>query len=69
MNIPETSRILRLGGVKARTGKSTSGIYADMAAGKFPRSVRIGERSVGWLEREIDSWIEAKRALRDGMSS
>jgi prophage regulatory protein len=69
MNIPETPRILRLGGVKAKTGKSTSGIYADMAAGKFPRPIPLGERAVGWLEAEIDTWIEGCLRKRDGVSS
>ena len=28
-------------------------------SGKFPRPIPLGERAVGWLEAEIDSWIEA----------
>ena len=36
------------------------------AEGKFPRKVKIGEHSTGWLEHEIDAWIEARAAERDG---
>lgn len=35
-------RILRLPEVKAKTGFGRSTIYALMASGEFPRSIRIG---------------------------
>ena len=62
-------RVLRLRDVKARTGQATSTIYAAMASGKFPRPIPLGERAVGWLEVEIDSWIEACLRKRDGVPS
>jgi prophage regulatory protein len=49
-------RILRLPEVKAKTGFGRSTIYALM-----PRSIRIGARAVGWLESDIDQWIETRR--------
>ena len=52
--------ILRLPEVKARTGLSRSTIYLRIAEGKFPPPINLGERSVGWVEAEIDAWI-AKR--------
>ena len=39
-----------------------------MAAGKFPRPIPLGERAVGWLEAEIDSWIESCLRKRDCVS-
>jgi prophage regulatory protein len=62
-------RVLRLNAVKAKTGKSTSGIYADMASGRFPKSISLGERAVGWLESEIDRWIESRVRTRDRVAS
>ena len=47
--------------VKAKTGFGRSTIYALMASGEFPRSIRIGARAVGWLESDIDQWIETRR--------
>lgn len=37
------------------------------AAGEFPRRIKLNPegRSVGWLESEIDAWIEARAAARD----
>ena len=52
--------ILRLPEVKARTGLSRSTIYLRIAEGQFPPPINLGERSVGWVEAEIDAWI-AKR--------
>jgi prophage regulatory protein len=69
MNIPESPRILRLSGVREKTGKSTSAIYADMAKGMFPRPVPLGDRAVGWLEHEVGAWIEAQRAKRDATAA
>ncbi|OQK60187.1 hypothetical protein XM77_c10224 [Vibrio vulnificus] len=54
-------RILRLPEVKAKTGFGRSTIYALMANGEFPRSIRIGARAVGWLESDIDRWVETHR--------
>ena len=34
-------------------------IYRLMAAGKFPKSVKMG-RSVAWVESEVNEWIEEK---------
>ncbi len=52
--------ILRLPAVKARTGLSRSTIYLRISRGQFPKQVTLGgERAVGWLESEIDSYIES----------
>ena len=57
--------ILRLPLVKARTGLSRSTIYVRVAEGTFPKPVSLGSRAVGWIEDEIDHWlnqqIEASR--------
>lgn len=50
--------VLRLPTVKARTGLSRSSIYLRMSKGTFPQAIVIGERAVGWIESEIEAWIE-----------
>ena len=55
------ARLLRLPAVKQITGLSRSTIYADPS---FPRSVKIGERAVAWVEDEINDWIGARIAER-----
>ena len=57
--------VLRMPEVRRRTGKARSTIYADMEAGRFPKSIKLGGRSVAWLESEIDEWIDAQAARRE----
>ena len=33
-------------------------------ADKFPKHVNLGPQSIGWLEAEVDAWIEARAAER-----
>jgi prophage regulatory protein len=55
--------ILRLPQVRIRVGLSRSSIYAAIAEGRFPPSIRLGPRSVGWLESEIQDWVLQKVEL------
>ncbi len=60
------TRILRLPEVKQRIGLCRSSIYERIKAGNFPKNIRLGARSVGWLESEIESWIADRiNASRD----
>jgi prophage regulatory protein len=59
-------RIIRRGTVESMTGLRRSAIYDAMSKGTFPRPVSLGAKAVGWLEHEIDAWIEGRRAERDG---
>lgn len=49
--------LIKLPTVKHRTALSTSEIYRRIAAGTFPKQIRLGAKSVAWLESEIDQWI------------
>lgn len=65
--------ILRRKQVEARTGLSRSGIYDRLNSRSpqhdpsFPKPVRLGARSVGWIEAECEQWltwqIEASRKV------
>ena len=39
-------------------------LYTLESANKFPKRVPLGENRVGWLESEIDGWIQEKVAYR-----
>jgi len=64
-----TYSILRLPKVKARTGLSRSTIYLRISEGSFPKPISLGGRAVGWIEAEVDDWvnqqIEASRKAPD----
>jgi len=50
--------ILRLPTVKDRTGLSRSTIYLRISEGTFPKPISLGSRAVGWIESEINEWLE-----------
>jgi prophage regulatory protein len=35
-------------------------------AGKFPKRVQLGGNSAGWLEKEVNEWIEQRAKERNG---
>ncbi|MDH4229223.1 MAG: AlpA family transcriptional regulator [Nitrospirota bacterium] len=55
-------RILRLPEVKNLTGLSRSTLYNYISRNEFPAPVGLGPRSVGWLEGDIQSWIDQRIA-------
>ena len=58
-------RILRKPEVVHRVGLSGMEIWRREKAGRFPRRVRLGPQSVGWVEAEIDDYLEQLVATRD----
>jgi prophage regulatory protein len=52
------SRTLRLKDVCKATGLGRSFIYQLQAEQRFPHSIKIGARAVGWLESEVRQWID-----------
>lgn len=52
--------ILRLPAVKKSTGLSRSTIYLRISQDIFPKPVSLGGRAVGWLEAEIQQWLQER---------
>jgi prophage regulatory protein len=52
-----THSILRLPAVKSRTGLSRSTIYLRISEGRFPKPISLGGRAVGWIETEVNDWL------------
>ena len=60
-------RIIKRPEVEVITGLSRSSIYAKMENGTFPKGIKLSERSVGWLEHEIQEWLKNRiSATRQG---
>jgi len=53
-------KILRMPHLTEKTGLCRATIYALIRSGHFPRAIRITANTSGWIEAEIDSWIEAR---------
>jgi prophage regulatory protein len=58
-------RIIKLKEVMDCTGLGRSSIYKQISNGKFPKSVSLGDRAVGWVDSEIEEWILSRIAERD----
>ena len=57
--------ILRSAAVERSIGVSRVTLWRWVKAGRFPKPVQLGPQAVGWLEHEIDAWLEARAAERD----
>jgi prophage regulatory protein len=58
-----------------RKGLKAKGIYGSNphllrqeAEGKFPKRIKVSENRVGWLEEEVDAWIDARAAERGSVT-
>ena len=60
--------MIKLKEVQKMTSLSRSSIYAYMDKGIFPTQVKLGARSVAWLESDIQSWVESKINARNAMN-
>jgi prophage regulatory protein len=56
------TNILRRPAVQAKTGRPRSSLYQDIADGLFPAPIRLGVRSSGWPEAEVDAVNAARIA-------
>jgi prophage regulatory protein len=54
--------VLRWPEVQARIPISRSHAHALAAQGKFPKPIKLGARASGWLESEVNSWLEDRVA-------
>ncbi|MFN3066597.1 helix-turn-helix transcriptional regulator [Serratia sp. J2] len=65
--MPQTAQsFIRLPEVQRRTGYSKAWIYRLMSQRRFPLSVKIGTRSIAFVETEIDEWIKQRIAESRG---
>lgn len=70
MSLPTSPKptILRLKQLQARIGLSRSTIYDKINTKSprhdpaFPRQVSLGPDAVGWVESEVDAWLESRIA-------
>ena len=60
-----TLRILRLPLVIEKTGLGRASIYAKINEGTFPSPIKISKRASGWLESEVNDWIEEQINFRN----
>jgi prophage regulatory protein len=57
-------KILRLAEVVKKTGLSRAMLYKLMKDGRFPLNLHISMRSVGWVDSEVEIWMENRLEMR-----
>ncbi|MCP9270081.1 AlpA family transcriptional regulator [Xenorhabdus sp. XENO-1] len=60
--ITSKENLIRLPEVQRRTGYGKAWLYKLIQAGQFPKQVKIGTRSVAFVESEVDTWVANKIA-------
>ena len=65
---PPSPRELRHKGVKEKLGLSSAKLFDMVAKGLFPKPFPIvpGGRAVGWLETDVNQWIENQKNTSSG---
>jgi prophage regulatory protein len=56
-------KIVRAKQLPSITGLSLPTIYRLVKKGEFPAQIRLSTQAVGWDTRDIESWLESRRAL------
>ena len=56
------TKILRRPQVESRVGYGRSAIYEQMAAGTFPKPIKLSERVTCWKVSEVRTWMAAQTA-------
>lgn len=57
-------KYLPLSKVLESTSLSKSTVYLQVKNGQFPKPVKLSQKRVAWLEREVLQWMESKQAQR-----
>lgn len=60
MAVTQPVVILRRPSVQACTGMSRSQLYDMCAKGTFPTPIRLSRRTVGWIESEVQAFLQAR---------
>ena len=65
-------RVIRMPEVLRRIGVSRSDVYSKIRAGDFPRQIKLGARAVGFLESDIEAYLQtliAKSRAKNGQGA
>ncbi len=56
--------ILRTSKLQTYVGLSRTTIWRLEKSGQFPKRVRLGQNSVGWLKGDVDTWLESRKGVK-----
>lgn len=53
--------IMRSNALQQYVQLSRTTIWRLEKSGQFPKRVRLGQNSVGWLKGDVDTWLESRK--------
>lgn len=60
-------KVLRAPKVTEKVGLTVQHIGRLERAGRFPQRIQLGPGSVGWIEEEVDAWLEQRARQRGAL--
>jgi prophage regulatory protein len=60
---------IRLREVCSRVSLRPSSLYRLIQLGRFPKQVKLSERTAAWIESEVEAFMDARIVERDGRAS
>ena len=60
-------KLIKKNEVMEMCGISSSTLYRLIKSGQFPNPVKTSERSVAWIENEVEQWIDSRIEERDSV--
>lgn len=57
-------KVIRLEEVMKMTSMSRTSIYTYIKQAAFPKPIKLGARSIGFILDEIEAWIERQKRSR-----
>jgi prophage regulatory protein len=64
VKMEKRERILRKPELLAKLGLSDASVWRREKMGDFPKRISLGGSSIGWLESEVDGWLQKKADAR-----
>ena len=64
--VHSSQSLIRMSEVLRRTGYGKAWVYRLISKGNFPHPIKIGSRSIAFIESEIDEWINQRIAESRG---
>lgn len=61
----ENDRLLKVSEVARMVGMGVSTIYQHVAAGTFPKPLKLGPQASRWLRSEVQAWVEKRVSERE----
>lgn len=59
-NTSTNPRILRWPEVQNKVGMCRSHVHKLVSQGRFPKPIKLGLRSSGWIDLEVNEWLEQR---------